>query len=238
MFEKFKKMRGFTLIELLVVFAIIGLLASVIVVLVNKQKDKARFVAAKSDMAEIVKAVKLYDAESGNLSINIPHGGDSPFDPIVPKYLNKWPSAPCPYWGYSVTYFSDSNVPFSVTRVQLRAADGAVVFQQCIKATGVSADTCFTPYEGIPITPYNIEIMQSGYLNCSGYNIPEYLTGSCQSNYTCYGKPASDCSSPICQWGWDGGESYNCFPSGFSCSYFESQGDCEIYAPNCTWIPN
>jgi general secretion pathway protein G len=51
---------GFTLIEIMVVIVILGVLAALVVPRVLDRPDEARAVAAKSDIASIVQALKLY----------------------------------------------------------------------------------------------------------------------------------------------------------------------------------
>ncbi len=51
---------GFTLIEIMVVIVILGVLAALIVPKVLERPDDARAVAAKSDIAAIMQALKLY----------------------------------------------------------------------------------------------------------------------------------------------------------------------------------
>jgi general secretion pathway protein G len=55
-----RRSRGFTLIEIMVVIVILGVLAALIVPRVLERPDEARVVAAKSDIAAIMQALKLY----------------------------------------------------------------------------------------------------------------------------------------------------------------------------------
>ena len=51
---------GFTLIEIMVVIVILGVLAALVVPRIMERPDDARAIAAKSDIATIMQALKLY----------------------------------------------------------------------------------------------------------------------------------------------------------------------------------
>jgi general secretion pathway protein G len=103
---------GFTLVEILVVIVILGVLAALVVPRIIERPDEAKVIAAKSDIATIMQAMKLYRLDNQRY----PTGEQGitalvakPEQPPVPPnwkpggYLEKLPKDP---WGRPYVYLN------------------------------------------------------------------------------------------------------------------------------------
>ncbi len=105
-----RRQRGFTLIELMVVLAIIGVLAALIVPNVLGRADDARITAARTDVGNLMQALKLYKLDNQRfpssaqgLSALILKPTTEPVPGNWKPYLDKLPNDP---WGRPYQYMN------------------------------------------------------------------------------------------------------------------------------------
>jgi general secretion pathway protein G len=101
---------GFTLIELMVVLVIIGVLAALIVPNVLNRAEDAKVTAARTDVNNIMQALKLYRLDNGRyptseqgLQALLSKPTSGPLPPNWKPYLEKLPNDP---WGHPYQYLN------------------------------------------------------------------------------------------------------------------------------------
>ena len=101
---------GFTLIELMVVLVIIGVLAALIVPNVLERADEARVTAARTDVNNLMQALKLYRLDNQRyptsdqgLQALVTRPSTEPVPPNWKPYLEKLPNDP---WGRPYQYLN------------------------------------------------------------------------------------------------------------------------------------
>ncbi|MBI3368275.1 MAG: type II secretion system major pseudopilin GspG [Burkholderiales bacterium] len=102
--------RGFTLIELLVVLVILAVLAALIVPNLLERTDDARATAARTDVNNLMQALKLYKLDnqrypSGEQGLQalVKKPTAAPVPPAWRPYLDKLPNDP---WGQPYQYLN------------------------------------------------------------------------------------------------------------------------------------
>ncbi|MDH5205936.1 MAG: type II secretion system major pseudopilin GspG [Hylemonella sp.] len=104
------RLSGFTLIELMVVLVIIGVLAALIVPNVLDRADDARVTAARTDIANLSQALKLYKLDNQRyptaaqgLQALRAKPAEGPIPPNWKPYVEKLPNDP---WGRPYQYLN------------------------------------------------------------------------------------------------------------------------------------
>ena len=106
--KRLRRSRGFTLIELMVVLVIIGVLAALIVPNMLDRADDARVTAARTDVNNLMQALKLYKLDNQrypSAEQGLPARAVKPTVGAIPprwkNYVDKLPNDP---WGRPYQY--------------------------------------------------------------------------------------------------------------------------------------
>lgn len=98
------KNKGFTLVELLIVVVVVGILAGVVLVVLNpsKQQNVAKEATSRSNLEKLVLGIESYYAVEG-IYPTVDQAGN-PTSVLRTVYLKQWPTQPT---GTVYTYFVD-----------------------------------------------------------------------------------------------------------------------------------
>lgn len=103
------KKQGFTLIELLIVIAIIGLLAAIIIIGINRYRENAYYSRASLETSEIQKSLSLYLQEHGSYPADVNRDLPSGLEAYLPA--GSWPDGPWPGSVYDWDNWNDPDNP-------------------------------------------------------------------------------------------------------------------------------
>jgi len=122
------KSRGFTLLELLIVIAIIAVLSSVTVVVINptEQLRKARVSRAASNLRSIQTAINRYFLDNGKYPC-FDHNWDDTREKDWAKSYIIWPKTP---WGTRFHWEHGSGFTFSISMESVPLADAQLMDQR------------------------------------------------------------------------------------------------------------
>jgi type II secretion system protein G len=120
--------RGFTLIELLIVIAIIGVLATLLMVNFVGVRQRARDAQRKSDLRQIQSALEIWRSDNGSYPLTnalVPNGANcgTPLKYLTTTYMAKLPCDPSNVAPYVYYYFSSGGADYTLSACLENVAD-------------------------------------------------------------------------------------------------------------------
>jgi general secretion pathway protein G len=123
----FKNPKGFTLIELLIVVAIIGVLATLLMVNFVGVRQRARDAQRKSDLKQIQSALEIYRSDQGAYPTTFPNCSTSLMSPdcSTTTYMQKVPGDPLgsTYYNSGNYYYVSSGTTYTIASCLENTAD-------------------------------------------------------------------------------------------------------------------
>lgn len=171
--QKIKK-SGFTLIELLIVIAIIGLLASMVLVALSNARQKARVAKRVSDFKTVKTALELYyndfnsyPVQNGNWSSVCPGWvvvtANNTIPGLVPTYMPSFPVDPSFVSGVTANcymYYSPDGISYKFMDYlinDMTAADALKTGFADPNKNGVNGAGCTTNYGGVGLSIWSTQ---------------------------------------------------------------------------------